>query len=172
MTRAITVARVHFLASSRGDSLPRAGTLLLGVPVQLGNRPRHDLARNAAHHDGTLRVRGIPGSHKIDNNARWLEIMRSTAEHGLLDYQDFKTSERASACTYTPNPEHSIGVINANAYRAFLLTQAATDFSDDRYRKAADRNLHFVLESQNQDGSWHYANDGKRISSTTFTPVL
>jgi len=100
--------------------------------------------------------------HKIDNDPRWLEIMHSTAEHGLLDYQDFKTSERASSCSYTPNPEQSVGVVNANAYRAFLLTQAAVDFADDRYWKTADRNLHFVLESQNSDGSWHYANDGKR----------
>ena len=100
--------------------------------------------------------------HAIDNDPRWWEIMRSTAEHGLLDYQDFPTSSRASACSYTPNPEQSVGVINANAYRAFLMTQAAVDFADDRYRKVADRNLYFVLESQNADGSWHYANDGKR----------
>jgi hypothetical protein len=101
--------------------------------------------------------------HKIDNDPRWLEIMHSTAKHGLLDYQDFRTSERASSCSYTPNPEQSVGVINANAYRAFLLTQAAMDFSDDRYRKTADRNLQFVLDSQNPDGSWYYSNDdGKR----------
>ncbi len=100
--------------------------------------------------------------HRIDNNDRWLQIMRSIAEHGLRDYKDFATSKRASACSYTPIPEQSVGVINANAYRAFLLTQAAMDFSEDSYRKAADRNLYFVLESQNPDGSWHYANDGKR----------
>ena len=100
--------------------------------------------------------------YRIDNNSRWRQIMWSIAEHGLRDYKDFAISERAAACSYTPMPEQSVGVINANAYRAFLLTQAAMDFSDDRYRKAADRNLHFVLESQNPDGSWHYANDGKR----------
>lgn len=100
--------------------------------------------------------------HKIDHDPRWLEIMRSTAEHGLLDYHDFKTSARAASCSYTPNPEQSVGVVNANAYRAFLLTQAAMDFGDDRYRKTGDRNLRFVLDSQNADGSWHYANDGKR----------
>lgn len=98
----------------------------------------------------------------IDNDPRWREIMRSIAEHGLLDYPNFKTSERAASCSYTPTPEQSVAVINANAYRAFLLTQAAMDFSEDRYRKAADRNLYFVLESQNPDGSWHYARDGKR----------
>jgi hypothetical protein len=100
--------------------------------------------------------------HEIDHNGRWREIMRSIAEHGLRDYKDFATSNRAAACSYTPIPKLSVGVINANAYRAFLLTQAAMDFSEDSYRKAADRNLHFVLESQNPDGSWHYANDGKR----------
>lgn len=100
--------------------------------------------------------------YKIDCNARWREIMLSIAEHGLLDYKDFKTSDRAASCSYTPNPEQSVSVINANAYRAFLLTQAAEDFSDERYRKVADRNLHFVLESQNPDGSWPYATDGKR----------
>jgi hypothetical protein len=98
----------------------------------------------------------------IDNDPRWREIMRSIAEHGFLDYADFKTSERAASCSYTPTPEQSVAVVNANAYRAFLLTQAAMDFSEDRYRKAADRNLYFVLESQNSDGSWHYARDGKR----------
>ena len=100
--------------------------------------------------------------YEIDNNARWWEIMRSIAEHGLGGYKDFATSSRAAACSYTPNPEQSVGIINANAYRAFLLMQAAMDFSEDRYREAADRNLYFVLESQNLDGSWHYANDGKR----------
>ena len=100
--------------------------------------------------------------HTIDNDDRWWEIMRSIAEHGLRDYGEFATSERAASCSYVPGPQNSVGVINASAYRAFLLTQAAQDFSEDRYHKAADRNLYFVLESQNPDGSWHYANDGKR----------
>ncbi len=100
--------------------------------------------------------------YRIDNNNRWREIMRSIAEHGFGDYKDFPTSERAASSSYTPKPEQSVGVVNANAYRAFMLTQAAMDFSEDRYQKAADKNLYFVLESQNPDGSWHYANDGTR----------
>lgn len=35
-------------------------------------------------------------------------------------------------------------------------------FSNDCYRKIAERNLHFVLENQNADGSWFYATDGVR----------
>ncbi len=99
---------------------------------------------------------------EIDKSEEWREIMRSTAEHALLDYKDFPTSEKASTCSYTPDPEQSVAVVNANAYRAFLLTSASRDFSDEKYWNVAERNLHFVLEAQNEDGSWYYAKDGKR----------
>jgi len=99
---------------------------------------------------------------EIDKSDEWREIMLSTAEHALLDYRDLPTSEKASTCSYTPDPEQSIAVVNANAYRAFVLTSAAHDFSEEKYWKVAERNLHFVLEAQNEDGSWYYAKDGKR----------
>lgn len=100
--------------------------------------------------------------YQIDGSAKWRQIMQSIAQHALLDYQDIETSPTASSCSYTPFPEHSQSVINANAYRAFLLTSAAVDFSEEKYQKTAERNLNFVLEAQNPDGSWYYANDGKR----------
>jgi hypothetical protein len=101
-------------------------------------------------------------AYQSNGEERWRRNMRSIADHGLTDYKDYPTSDNASTCTYTPNPEHSIGVINANAYRAFLLTSAAVDFNEDEYRRVAERNLNFVIEAQNPDGSWYYANDGKR----------
>lgn len=101
-------------------------------------------------------------AYQMDGDDRWLRIMRSVALHALRDYKDFETSPQASTCSYTPNPEDSLGVVNANAYRAFLLTSAAVDFSDETYQRVAERNLTFVLEAQNPDGSWFYANDGQR----------
>src|SRR4030095_13371427 len=50
----------------------------------------------------------------------------------------------------------------AAAYRAFLLTSASQVFSNDNYWKIAERNLNFVIENQNADGSWPYAVDGTR----------
>jgi hypothetical protein len=97
----------------------------------------------------------------IDSKQNWREIMRSIAQHAVLDYQDFEISENASSCSYNPGPGGSGGVVNASAYRAFLLTCAAADFSEEHYQKVADRNLNFVLQSQNADGSWYYAVDGK-----------
>lgn len=100
--------------------------------------------------------------YEIDGNPKWKEIMHSIAEHALLDYHEVATSERASSCSYNPEPDCPCLVVNASAYRAFLLTRAAFDFSDPRYAKAAERNLNYVLESQNADGSWRYATDGGR----------
>jgi hypothetical protein len=99
---------------------------------------------------------------EIDKAPEWLQIMNSIAEHAFVDYKDFPTSSSASTCSYAPDLEQSVGVVNANAYRAFLLTSAAHDFSEGRYWEVAERNLNFVLESQNEDGSWYYAKDGKR----------
>src|SRR6266480_63916 len=88
------------------------------------------------------------------------QILESIARHAAVDIKDFRTSETASSCSYTPNDEG--GVINAAAYRAFLLTSASRVLSKDEYWRIAERNLNFVLENQNPDGSWPYAVDGVR----------
>ena len=106
--------------------------------------------------------------YEIDRDEGWFRIMQSIAQHALEDYKDLETSPSASTCSYTPDPKDSVGVINANAYRAFLLMSAAVDFSEGKYRKVAERNLNFVIESQNPDGSWFYANDGKRDFTDHF----
>ena len=99
---------------------------------------------------------------ETDGQDRWLRVMRSIATHAVEDYKDVQTSPTASTCSYTPDPRESVAVTNANAYRAFLLTSAASDFSNEAYQRIAQRNLNFVLEAQNPDGSWYYAYDGKR----------
>ena len=120
-------------------------------------------------HEGTPLITTVPyvyeafqQAYQTDGQDRWRRIMRSIAEHGANDYQDIETSATASTCSYTPDPRDSVRVVNANAYRAFLLTSAAIDFSEERYREIAERNLNFVLDAQNPDGSWYYANDGQR----------
>src|SRR6266550_3287591 len=98
----------------------------------------------------------------IDGDQKWREIMRSIARHAVEDHSDVETSASASSCAYNPGPDDTSGVINASAYRAFLLTTAAADFSEERYQKIAERNLNFVLQSQNADGSWPYSTDEVR----------
>ena len=88
------------------------------------------------------------------------KILRSIIRHATTDIRDFKFSETASTSSYTPYDQG--GIINASAYRAFMLTSAAKFFGDDELLKIAGGNLNFVLENQNADGSWPYAKDGVR----------
>jgi hypothetical protein len=99
--------------------------------------------------------------YELDPRDRWQQVLQSIAQHTRFDIEDFKTSENASNCSYTPFDGG--GVINAAAYRAFLLTSASQVFSNDDYWDTAERNLNFVLESQNGDGSWYYAADGREF---------
>jgi hypothetical protein len=100
--------------------------------------------------------------YRLERDDRWLAAMHSVAEHGYRDYADSPTSANAASCSYSPGPPDGAYVINASAYRAFLLTKAACDLGHPDYRAAAERNLNFVLDSQNADGSWYYAVDGTR----------
>jgi hypothetical protein len=89
----------------------------------------------------------------------YAQILESIARHAANDINDFRTSESASSCSYTPFGEG--GVVNAAAYRAFLLSSASRVLSKEEYWRIAERNLNFVLENQNPDGSWYYATDGR-----------
>ena len=99
--------------------------------------------------------------HRIDGQRRWLDTMRSAAEHAFHEIPARELSPDAATAGYNPLDTEG-GVINASAYRAFLLMSAALQFSRDDYRVAAERNLNYVLRAQRPDGSWQYATDGVR----------
>jgi hypothetical protein len=100
--------------------------------------------------------------YALDHDERWLTIMSSIANHAFTSYRDVETGPDAASCGYTPAPDDPCGVINASAYRAFLLTKAGLELSEPRYLAAAHKNLNFVLSSQQMDGSWFYSTDGAR----------
>jgi hypothetical protein len=97
----------------------------------------------------------------LDPAAWQVDVMRSVAEHALRDIPDRVVSEDTSAAGYNPQDRQGC-VVNASAYRAFLLFEAADRFASDEYARTAGRNLNFVLESQRPDGAWPYAIDGER----------
>jgi hypothetical protein len=101
------------------------------------------------------------GVYALDGDDRWLQTMRSIAEHAFVDIKAFPTSAGGSSCGYKPDDTAGT-VVNAAAYRAHLLVSAASDLGVERYREAAERNITFVLEAQQADGSWSYAVDGAR----------
>jgi hypothetical protein len=64
----------------------------------------------------------------------------------------------AEAGAYTPIDRRR--VVNANAYRGYLLVSAGLRFGRDDWEAAGRRNIEFVLDSQRADGSWPYSTDG------------
>jgi hypothetical protein len=153
---------VHFLEVLKKTRCPGYDHYCWGYPFNWETR-------RGTIREGTPLITTVPyvyeafqQVYQIDGDPQWREIMQSIAEHALQDYQDYETSPSASTCSYFPGPDNSSGVINASAYRAFLLTRASLDFSEEKYRTVAERNLNFVIESQNADGSWFYSTDGVR----------
>ena len=97
---------------------------------------------------------------QIEPRTEWEQILLSIVRHVMEDIKDFPTSERASTSSYSPYDKG--GVLNASAYRAGMLASAAKVFGREDCWRVAERNVNFVLENQNTDGSWYYAVDGVR----------
>jgi hypothetical protein len=99
--------------------------------------------------------------YQIDGNGEWMGVCRSIAAHAVHDIKDIAMSPSAASCGYYPADDHG-GVVNASAYRAWLLAAASIDFADPRYWEIGQRNLQFVLNAQQPNGSWYYSVDGAR----------
>ena len=151
---------VHFLTELKKSRCPDFKEYCWGYPFNW-------VTRNGTIKEQTPLITTTPYCYeaflqvfKLDQREEWKLILESIARHAATDIKDFKTSEKASSSSYTPFDKG--GVVNAAAYRAFLLTSASKVFCNENYWKIAERNLNFVLESQNPDGSWFYAMDGVR----------
>ena len=84
--------------------------------------------------------------------------------HG--DLKDLPTGPDSAAGSYSPFDQRQ--VVNATAYRAYLLADAGKRFGRADYLEASRRNLNFVLESQATDGSWPYAMNERKSYIDNF----
>ena len=153
---------VHFLEVLQETRCPNYEDYCWGYPFDWETR-------NGTVKEGTPLITTLPyvyeafsAVYAMDADPRWRRIMQSIAEHGFRAYRDVETGPDAASCGYSPTPDAPCGVVNASAYRAFLLTKAGIELSEQRYLDVARKNLNFVLASQNADGSWYYAMDGTR----------
>ena len=151
---------IHFLTELKKSRCPGFKEYCWGYPFNW-------VTRNCTIKEQTPLITTTPYCYEaflqvfeLTGQDEWKVIVESIARHAAADIKDFRTSERASSSSYTPFDKG--GVVNAAAYRAFLLTSASKLLATEDYRKIAERNLNFVLESQNADGSWFYAMDGVR----------
>lgn len=101
---------------------------------------------------------GFLGLYDLTGEERYLEVARSIARFVHEDLNEISIGPDAAASSYSPHDESQ--VVNAGAYRAVVLFEAATRFSEAAYSESAHRNLNYILQSQGEDGSWLYATDG------------
>jgi len=94
---------------------------------------------------------------ELTGEENYLEVARSVANFVFCDLNDTIVRSDAAASSYTPY-DHS-KVVNASAYRAFVLFDAASRFQEESFYAKAWKNLRFILQSQQADGSWLYAID-------------
>lgn len=93
----------------------------------------------------------------LTGEACYLDVARSIAAFVDKDLNDSPTGSDSAAASYTPSDYGK--VVNASAYRAFVLFDAACRFENDKYQAKAWKNLRFILQNQQSDGSWLYAID-------------
>jgi hypothetical protein len=153
---------IHFLRALQRSRCPGFSEYCWGYPFDWATR-------NGVIRVNTPLITTTPYCYEAflqvwqhDRREEWREVLASVVRHACHDIKDVRTSVLGSQCSYTTNEKDRGGVINAAAYRAFLLTSAAQVFNHDPYWKIGERNLNFVLENQSEDGSWRYAADGVR----------
>jgi hypothetical protein len=93
--------------------------------------------------------------YDVTGDRSHLEIAASIARFVSNDLKDLPTGPDSAAGSYSPLDTKQ--VVNATAYRAFVLFDAASRFQDASYAEKARRNLNFILQSQRPDGSWLYS---------------
>lgn len=146
---------IHFLDELEKERCPDYKHLCWGYPFDWETRGG-TIRKNTPLITSTPYVyEAFREVYQLDGNSRWREAMASIVSHVTEDIKDYPFSKTASTCSYTPFDEG--GTINASAYRAFMLTSASLDFSEERYWKIAERNLNLVLETQQENGSWLYS---------------
>lgn len=99
----------------------------------------------------------LAGLFEATREEQFRVLAGSAAEFVHTDLRDTATTANAAAASYSPTDQTQ--VVNASAYRAFVLIDAAWRFDRPAYLDKARRNINFVLETQRPDGSWLYAVD-------------
>ena len=160
--RRITGARLHFLEVLEQTRCREYKEFAWGYPFDWETRTGTMKADTPLITTVPYIYEAFSQVYALDRDRRWFNIMRSIAEHALHCYKEMEIRPGMASCAYSPEPGAPCSVVNASAYRAYLLTRAGLDFSQPRYLEAAERNLNFVLASQNENGSWYYSTDGER----------
>ena len=97
--------------------------------------------------------------YDVTNDERYLGRARSVVEFALNDLNITERLDGTAASSYSPL-DHSL-VINASAYRAFVLITGGRIFGNKKADDLGRRLVQFVINRQRADRSWPYALETK-----------
>jgi hypothetical protein len=97
--------------------------------------------------------------HAATGDGTYLKRMEGIARFAAEQIPVTRVEPGVEAAAYSPFDHRQ--VVNASAYRAFLLASAGAQFERTDWLEASLRNLAFVVRSQRADGSWPYSVDGE-----------
>lgn len=97
---------------------------------------------------------------KVTKEPGYLDIAHSIFHFALTDLKDTVVGDGVSSSSYSPIDASQI--INANAYRAFVLVEGYALFKTEAAIEKATANIKFILTNQQDDGSWLYSVNDKR----------
>ncbi len=106
------------------------------------------------------------GLLEATGDERYRKLATGIAEFIFGDLKNLPTGPDSAAGSYSPYDERQ--VVNATAYRAYILADAGKRFGRKDYLADSRLNLNFVLESQAEDGSWAYAMNEKKSFIDNF----
>ena len=89
------------------------------------------------------------------SDTRYRDIAMSISRFAVNDLNETIINEHSTACSYSP--VDTTMVVNANAYRAMVLCESWKRFGSSKALSLAKSNLNFIVEAQQEDGSWWYA---------------
>jgi len=101
--------------------------------------------------------------HQLTKEEKYLSVAKEAVRFAAYDLNETRISKSEVACSYSPIDHGS--VINANTYRAAMLMKGYEIFGVEEYREMANRNISFVLNNQNEDGSWFYSPNSRFIDN-------
>lgn len=96
--------------------------------------------------------------HAALGDERLLEVAEGAARFVAEKIPVTDVAPGVEASAYSPFDRRQ--VVNASAYRGFLLVSAGARFARSDWLAAGERNIAFVLRCQRRDGSWPYSVDG------------
>ena len=153
---------VHFLKKLRGIALQQVQGVSAGDIRLIGSRATARLRRRRRSSRSTPYVyEAFLQVHELDAREEWREILASIARHACIDIKEFETSKTGERLLL-----HAVTIAAGSSMLPPIARSCSrarhSCFSNDGYWRIAERNLNFVLENQNADGSWYYAVDGVR----------